>query len=129
MTITLGGITLHPSIALLGERANEPLLVNVVHGYGGGATVQTAPGIEAGIPLQLESREDDQIWGYWTWSQIESLRAKQAAGLAVSLSYHGRAYSVLIIGGWETMAPIMAKRTATQSDTDRYVGTINLLTV
>lgn len=127
--ITLSGIILHDSLALRGEKTAPCAVVNVIHGFLGGATVQTAPGIEFGGNLYLEAVEDDHINGFFTWGQVEQLREVERLRLPVAFHFHGRDFVVLINTEWENFTRVMGKKTEPRQETDMLNGVITLIKI
>lgn len=117
MTVSLGGIPLSDDLTLaIGQLAPGYSQRRLI----GGASLVQADGSSGGRELILSGEH------HWTLSQVESLRALQATGLAQTLVHHRGAFAVLILDTSELTPSIdYANPTAA----DWYSGQITLLEV
>lgn len=124
MTVSLGGVALDESLALLGYQERVALPHSVHYGLAGGVTIQVAPAYELGANLTLEARQDGgRVYGKYSQAQVEAINALLAAGADVTLVHHLGTWTVRIIGrAFEQVIDY-----ADPGADDWYVGTVSMI--
>lgn len=126
-TLTLGGISLNPSMAWVDRHAPQGAAQSVRYTLGGGVIVQAAA-VEAGREITLQSLPDQGLLQYSVVEQIMAL-AEQAGAVHV-LDVDGTAYSVVFRNHDApsfVAEPLIAR--IAPFDDDYFRCTIKLMTV
>lgn len=91
-TLTLGGVTLDPSLPWVDRNASQAVAQSVIRTLGGGAIVQAAS-ISVGMEITFQSAPD---MGLMLWPTIQQLKAlANQAGAVHELDVNGTTYSVM----------------------------------
>lgn len=125
MTISIGAVILSDDLiwenefedASIGQGINITILGNVV--------ITTNP-LTGGRTVELTARETGgAIYGYFTRSQIQTIKSYEADGTVVLFTYGVQSFNVVIKAGGVSVKPLLPKEG--QGYDDYYTGTIILL--
>jgi hypothetical protein len=125
--LTLGGISLDPSMAWIDRDASQGVAQSVTRTLGGGIIVQSV-GLQAGREITLASGSD---FGMLRWPAVQALHAlADQAGAVHTLDVDGTEYSVMFRHSDPpafSAEPLIAR--IAPFDLDYYRCTIKLITV
>ena len=127
MTISIGAVVLSDDLiwenefvdASIGQGYNITILGNVV--------INTNP-LQGGRTVNLTARNTGgAIYGFFTRTQVESIKTLEAAGTEIAFVYGSQSFDVVVKAGGVSVKPLLPKEG--QGYDDYYTGTIILLEV
>jgi len=123
----LGAIDLDDNIILAGEFAYPAAGQSVRRTILGRAVIQWAP-VSGGRELVLEATDEGGRYkGFFTRSQVEQIKALEAAQDVVTLDTGAATYDVVVKAGGVDVRPVIDL--ADPDAADHYVGTVTLIEV
>lgn len=123
MTVSLGGVVLNSNLYLDGIENAPRIAVNKFRHLAGTSTLQTMS-MSGGDTLILTTTNDKGVrQGCFTQAQIESLKALEGAGVAVTLTYRERGNFNVLIRGTNFR---QLEQNVAYSASKQYTGSITL---